>query len=137
MLDIVEIAVKAGKGGDGIVSFRREKFVPYGGPDGGDGGDGGSVSIQADRNITTLRFFKRKRIFRAGAGEHGRRKKMHGRNGEDLVIPVPVGTMVLDKDRAGEDSLLADLSQDGQLVVVARGGRVMSGLPPRPTRHPN
>jgi len=122
MLDKVEIAVKAGNGGDGIVSFRREKFVPYGGPDGGDGGDGGSISIQADRNVTSLRLFKHKRLFRAGSGENGRGKKMHGRNGEDLVISVPVGTMVLDRNQAGNENLVADLEHDDQLVVVAKGG---------------
>jgi len=122
MLDRVEIIVKAGKGGDGVVSLRREKFVPYGGPDGGDGGDGGSVLIRADRNVTSLRLFKHKRLFRAGSGENGKGKKMHGRNGEDLTIVVPMGTLVMERSQAGEVNLVADLNHDGQLVVVARGG---------------
>ena len=93
MYDRAEIIVIAGKGGNGVVSLRREKFVPYGGPDGGDGGDGGNVIFRADASPTSLRSFKHQRRYHASSGGDGKGKKMHGRNGEDLIIPVPVGTM--------------------------------------------
>jgi len=122
MFDRVEIGVKAGDGGDGVVSFRREKYVPFGGPDGGDGGDGGDVVIMADASVTSLRGFKQKRFYRAADGKDGRGKRQHGKKGEDLILTVPVGTMVLSKLQIGGDALVADLEQPGQQVVVVRGG---------------
>jgi len=122
MFDRVEIVVKAGDGGDGVVSFRREKFVPFGGPDGGDGGGGGDVIIMADPAVTSLRGFKQKRFYRASDGKDGRGKRQHGKKGENLVLTVPVGTMVLSKTQIGGDDLIADLEQPGQQAVVARGG---------------
>lgn len=122
MFDRVEIVVKAGDGGDGVVSFRREKYVPFGGPDGGDGGDGGGVVIMADKAVTSLRGFKQKRFYRAADGKDGRGKRQHGKKGEDLVLTVPAGTMVLSKMQIGGDALVADLEQPGQQVVVVKGG---------------
>ncbi len=81
MFDRVEIEIRAGRGGDGVVSFRREKFVPFGGPDGGDGGDGGDVVVKADASVTSLRMYQHKRSFRAASGENGRGKRQHGRGG--------------------------------------------------------
>ena len=123
MIDRVEIAVKAGKGGDGVISFRREKFVPYGGPDGGDGGKGGSIVVKADLGVTDLRKFRNKRLYRAGNGEAGRGKKKHGRNGEDVILMVPIGTVVSQKDQVDGDVILADLDGPGQQAVVAGGGK--------------
>ena len=122
MFDRAEIVVKAGEGGDGAISFRREKFVPFGGPDGGDGGDGGDVVIMADSSVTSLRMFSHKRFYRAADGKAGRGKKKHGRRGENLVLTVPVGTVVLFKTKIGGDALIADLEQPGQQVVIAKGG---------------
>ncbi len=122
MYDRVEIVVKAGDGGDGAVSFRREKFVPFGGPDGGDGGGGGDVVIMADPSVTSLRMFKRKRLYRADRGGSGKGKKKHGGKGKDLLLRVPVGTIALDKGRR-DDALIADCDQAGNQVVVARGGK--------------
>jgi len=123
MFDRVEIAVVSGDGGDGVVSFRREKFVPYGGPDGGDGGNGGDVIITADPAITDLRGYRRKKIYRAANGAAGRGKKQHGQQGGDLILTVPVGTMVSYSLLVGADALVADLNEPGQQVVVARGGQ--------------
>jgi GTP-binding protein len=121
MLDRAEIRVKAGDGGDGIVSFRREKFVPFGGPDGGDGGKGGDVIIVADGGVSTLGRFRYRRYFKAQDGRRGSNKGKHGRNGIQLTLRVPLGTMVW---RKGErDVLLADLTKEGQSVLVAKGGR--------------
>ena len=122
MFDRVEIYVKAGDGGDGIISFRREKFVPFGGPDGGDGGNGGSVFIVGDRRMTTLSWFRQRRRFKAESGENGAGKKMHGKNGDDLTISVPLGTVVFKKN-GKEKVMLADMAEEGQKVVVARCGR--------------
>jgi len=123
VIDRVEIAVKAGKGGDGAISFRREKFVPYGGPDGGDGGEGGSVVVKADPAVTDLRKFGTKRLYRAGNGEAGRGKKKHGRRGEDVILSVPTGTVVSQKDQLGGDIIIADLDEPGRRAVVVRGGK--------------
>jgi GTP-binding protein len=123
MLDVKELIVRAGDGGSGAVSFRREKFVPFGGPDGGDGGDGGDVVVLADPAVTSLREFRRRKFYRAGGGEDGRGKKKHGKKGKSLVLAVPVGTVVLDKTAVTDDSLIADLEQPGQRVVVAKGGK--------------
>jgi GTP-binding protein len=123
MFDWVEIRVKAGSGGDGIVSFRREKFVPFGGPDGGDGGHGGDVILKADASITNLKMFRWKGVYRAKDGYDGRGKKKHGKGGSDRVMFVPVGTVVLNNMLIGKDTILADLNEVGKKVVVARGGK--------------
>jgi GTP-binding protein len=123
MIDRVEIVVHAGDGGNGIASFRREKYVPRGGPDGGDGGDGGNVVLRADRSLRTLKELGRRRIYRAERGGHGQGSKKHGRRGETLVIPVPVGTQVWRIGDDGDAELLADLVQAGQSMVAAEGGR--------------
>jgi GTP-binding protein len=123
VFDWTEIKVRAGSGGDGAVSFRHEKYVPFGGPDGGDGGDGGDVIIEASSSVTSLRLFKQKRFFRAANGKPGAGKKRHGKRGKDQVISVPLGTVVLPKTQIGGDALIADLEQPGERVVVARGGK--------------
>lgn len=118
-VDEARIHVKAGRGGHGAVSFRREKFVPRGGPDGGDGGDGGDVILVADRRLRSLMDFHLQRHYRAEPGGHGSGSLKHGRRGKSLILRVPVGTVV--KDEKGR--LLADLVEDGQRVVVAKGGK--------------
>lgn len=118
--DYVKIYVKGGDGGNGIVTFRREKYVPLGGPSGGDGGDGGDVVFVADEGLTTLADFKYRQHYKAERGENGMRKNMHGKNGTPLVVKVPIGTIVRD-DTTGE--LLADIVSKEQRVVVAAGGR--------------
>jgi GTP-binding protein len=120
LVDEARIQVKAGDGGRGAISFRREAHVPRGGPDGGDGGDGGSVYIVASRSYRTLSDQRYHRRSRAKDGAYGRGKKMHGRRGAELIISVPLGTVVVDGD-TGE--LLADLVEDGQRVLVAKGGK--------------
>ena len=119
-VDEATIRVEAGKGGDGVAHFRREKFIPRGGPDGGDGGDGGSVWLVADENLNTLVDFRYRRSHRAESGENGKGRQMYGRKGEDLRVPVPIGTRVRDAD-TGED--LGELLAHGQELLVARGGR--------------
>lgn len=119
-VDRVRIYVKAGDGGNGAVSFRREKYVPRGGPDGGDGGDGGFVILRADAGLSTLLRFKHQKKFIAENGQHGRGKKQAGKSGEDLIIDVPVGTVVKDS-QTGE--IIADLDKHGMMVCVARGGK--------------
>lgn len=119
-IDEATITVRSGDGGRGCVSFRREKYVPRGGPDGGNGGNGGSVLLVVDRGMATLLDFRYRNLFRAKRGEHGKGKTMHGRNGEDLAIPVPPGTVVHDAD-TGE--MLADLTREGDSLAVAAGGR--------------
>ncbi len=119
-VDYAEIYVKAGDGGRGCVSFRREKHVPRGGPDGGDGGKGGDVVIKASQSLNTLLDHRYQRTYRAERGEHGMGKNMHGRNGKDLVILVPVGTIIKDRD-TGE--IIADIDSVNKEVVVVRGGR--------------
>ena len=123
MFDKVEIKVKAGRGGGGVVSFRREKFVPFGGPDGGDGGRGGAVIIKVDAGVSSFILFRQGKLYQAGDGGNGQVKKKHGRAGAALVLAVPVGTVVSNKGQLGDDTVLADLSQPGQSVVIARGGR--------------
>ncbi len=118
-----EIIVMAGCGGDGYVSFRREKHVPLGGPDGGDGGDGGDVILVASRDTVDLSFLGGRKKLVAENGQRGGGWRKHGKNGEDLVIAVPVGTMVFTKTDSGEEILLADLKTPGQNVLVAKGGR--------------
>jgi GTP-binding protein len=114
------ISVSAGNGGNGAVSFRREKYVPRGGPDGGDGGRGGNVVMVADRNLNTLIEYRYTRNFRAEDGESGRGADCYGKSGRDLILRVPVGTVVTDLD-TGE--ILADLDHDGATAIVAKGGR--------------
>lgn len=119
-VDYAKINVKAGDGGNGIVAFRREKYVPMGGPSGGDGGRGGSIIIKADEGLSTLMDFKYRRHFKGERGSHGQGKNMHGARGEDTIIKVPVGTVIKDDE---SDQVIADLTEHGQEVVVARGGR--------------
>ena len=119
-VDEARISVAGGDGGNGCVSFRREKFVPRGGPDGGDGGDGGSVVLVADTEVNTLLPFRYRTIFRAERGRHGEGAQRTGRSGDDLLVQVPVGTSVMD---ATSDVVLADLARAGDRVVIARGGR--------------
>lgn len=118
-VDEAPIVVEAGRGGNGCLSFRREKFIAKGGPDGGDGGDGGSVFLRADENLNTLVDYRYQRRFRAESGESGRGKDCRGKSGEDLILPVPVGTTVIDQE-TGET--LGDLTEAGQLLKVAQGG---------------
>ncbi len=119
-VDRAEIEVCSGRGGDGAVSFRREKYVPKGGPDGGDGGRGGSVILEVNPDLWTLRDFQYRRRFRAEDGRPGMGKKMFGADGKDCLIPVPPGTLVYD---AEDNRLLADLVEAGQRTVVVPGGR--------------
>ena len=117
--DEARIEVIAGNGGDGSASFRREKYVPRGGPDGGDGGRGGSIYALADANLNTLIDYRYTRIFRAKSGENGRGRDQNGRGAEDIVLRVPVGTIVRD-GKSGEK--VADLAREGEKALLARGG---------------
>ena len=119
-VDEARISVHGGDGGDGCVSFRREKFVPKGGPDGGDGGHGGSVVLVADPELNTLLAFRYQPMYRADRGRHGEGALRTGKSGIDLEVKVPVGTVVFDEDRT---SVLADFAEPGQRFVAARGGR--------------
>jgi len=123
-VDEAEITVHAGSGGNGCVSFRREKFIPLGGPDGGNGGDGGSVWILADEGLNTLVDFRHQRTFHAQRGENGMGRQMAGKKGEDAVIRVPVGTSVINVDT---DELIGDMTAHGQRLQVALGGRGGAG----------
>jgi GTP-binding protein len=123
LYDRVEISVKAGDGGDGVVSFRREKYVPFGGPDGGDGGDGGNVVIKADSGITDLKMYRQHKLYKAEKGENGKGQKKHGKSGNDLVLLVPVGTIALGISGTAEELLIADCEEPGQEEIVALGGR--------------
>lgn len=118
-VDEATITVQAGDGGNGCVSFRREKFIPFGGPDGGDGGDGGSVYLAASKDLNTLVDFRHDRFFQAERGQNGMSRQMTGRAGEDLDIAVPVGTLVYD---AETEELIGDLTRDGERLMVAQGG---------------
>lgn len=118
-VDEVTIHVQAGDGGNGCASFRREKFIPFGGPDGGDGGDGGSVYLVADVNLNTLVDFRYTRKFRAERGQNGMGRDCTGKGGEDRRIPVPVGTVVTD---AATGEIIGDLIEPGQILMVAKGG---------------
>ncbi|HUD21045.1 MAG TPA: Obg family GTPase CgtA [Candidatus Saccharimonadales bacterium] len=119
LVDRVEVTLKAGRGGDGIVSWRREKFVPKGGPDGGDGGRGGSITLHSSDNLDTLSSFRYRDIFHAADGGRGQSKKMYGAAGEDLELLVPTGTVVTDI----EGKTLADFTAPDQTVLIAKGGR--------------
>ncbi|HEX5938948.1 MAG TPA: GTPase ObgE, partial [Dehalococcoidia bacterium] len=122
MIDRVEIFLKAGDGGPGVVSFRREKFVPRGGPDGGDGGRGGSIYLVASEDSSTPSDYRYKHHFKAQKGGHGSGKNQHGRKGKDLELTVPAGTLV-QRVEGGELTVLADMVEPGQRLLVARGGR--------------
>jgi len=119
-VDNIKLTVKSGKGGAGCVSFRREKFVPKGGPDGGDGGKGGDVIIECDNNTNTLSHFKGKRVLKAGKGRPGEGRKKHGADGEDLVLKVPPGTVIKD---ANTGEVLLDMKKHGERKVLLEGGR--------------
>ncbi len=118
--DRAKIIIKSGKGGDGHVSFRREKYVPDGGPDGGDGGRGGDVIFVIDEGLNTLTDYRHKRKFAAEPGQEGGKKKCHGRDGEDLILKVPAGTVIKDVETG---KVIADMSGDNKRVIVLKGGR--------------
>lgn len=119
-IDRARIFVKAGDGGNGMSSFRREKFVPKGGPSGGDGGHGANIILEADKNINTLVDFRYRRQFKGSKGENGQSSNKYGRNAEDCLIKVPMGTTVIDEESGAQ---MADLVEDGQQYIVAKGGR--------------
>ncbi|MBI1424693.1 MAG: GTPase ObgE [Gammaproteobacteria bacterium] len=119
-VDEASIRVEAGKGGDGCVGFRREKYIPFGGPDGGDGGNGGSVFLRGDENLNTLADFRFTRRFKAENGEQGRGSNCTGKSGEDLIIRVPLGTVVLDEDT---QETIGEILEHEQMMKVAQGGR--------------
>ncbi|MBQ6582740.1 MAG: GTPase ObgE, partial [Mogibacterium sp.] len=119
-VDRAEIIISSGKGGNGAVSFRREPYVPEGGPDGGDGGDGGSVIFVADSNLNTLMDFRYQKRYKAEAGQDGMKRKRFGRKGQELLSRVPVGTMISDKETG---LLMKDLREEGDRLVAAKGGR--------------
>ena len=118
--DRAKIIIKSGKGGDGHVSFRREKYVPNGGPDGGDGGKGGDVIFLVDKGINTLTDYRHRRKFAAEPGQEGGKKNCHGKNGEDLILKVPEGTLIKD---AASGKVIADMSGDNTRQVILRGGK--------------
>jgi GTP-binding protein len=120
LVDEAEITVTAGNGGNGCIGFRREKFIPLGGPDGGDGGNGGNVWLQADENLNTLVDFRHQKQFKAQRGENGMGQQRYGKAGEDNTITVPVGTVVIN---VATDEVIGDLTRDGERLLVARGGR--------------
>src|SRR3989304_5884551 len=134
-IDEAKIWVKAGAGGNGCVAFRREKYVPRGGPSGGDGGDGGDVVLESTEHLNTLLPFRYNREFRGERGRHGEGSNRHGREGEDPLIRVPVGTILFEEE-SGER--LFDFTASGQRWVAARGGGGGPGKPPlpRPTHPP-
>ena len=118
-LDQAKIFVQAGYGGSGSASFRREKFIEFGGPDGGDGGDGGSIILVADTNLNTLIDFRFKQHFKAERGENGMGKKKTGKSGKDLILKVPVGTQIFEEDN---NTLIEDLTKSHQKIIIANGG---------------
>src|SRR5690625_4440305 len=118
-IDQAKVYVKAGDGGNGIAAFRREKYVPKGGPAGGDGGNGGDVIFQVDEGLNTLMDFRYNRHFKASRGENGMSKSKHGKNADPLIVPVPPGTTVYDEDT---DEILADLTEHEQQAVIVKGG---------------
>lgn len=119
-IDEVKITVISGRGGDGCASFRREKYIPFGGPDGGDGGDGGDVYLVADTGINTLVNFRGKKVYKAQTGEAGAGRQKHGKFGEDIIIKVPVGTIVRNTEN---NEIIADLTEDQEKILIAEGGR--------------
>jgi len=125
MIDRVVIHIKSGKGGNGAISGRHEKYVPRGGPDGGTGGNGGSVYLVCDSNVNTLLAYRYRRLFSAGNGSNGEGGLRHGKKGDDVELPVPVGTQVWSEDQ--RPKLMADLDQDGERVLISEGGRGGAG----------
>ena len=119
-LDQAKIYVKAGNGGSGSASFRREKFIEFGGPDGGDGGDGGSIILVAEPNLNTLIDFRFQQHFKAGRGQNGMGKKKTGKAGKDLILKVPIGTQIFEEDN---NTLIEDLRKTGQKITIAKGGK--------------
>ena len=119
-VDEAEISVAAGKGGDGSASFRREKYIPRGGPDGGDGGRGGSVYLEGDSGLNTLADFRHKRSYKAANGESGRGRQMYGKGGDDVTIRVPLGTIVINQET---EERIGDVTEHGQRMLVAQGGK--------------
>ncbi len=119
-IDEAHITITAGTGGDGCMSFRREKFIPRGGPDGGNGGDGGNVYFEADSRLNTLIHFQGKKFHKAQDGTEGGKRRSHGKKGKNLLIKTPVGTLIKNADN---NHVIADLVQEGQKILVARGGR--------------
>ena len=119
-LDQIKIYVKAGDGGSGSSSFRREKFIEFGGPDGGDGGDGGSIILLADENLNTLIDYRFQQHFKAERGQNGMGNKKFGKSGKDLILKVPVGTQIFEEDN---NTLVEDLKNSGQKIVIAKGGK--------------
>ncbi|TDJ08085.1 MAG: GTPase ObgE [Deltaproteobacteria bacterium] len=119
-IDEAGVKVIAGRGGDGSVSFRHEKYVPFGGPSGGDGGKGGNVVFVADSNINSLLDFRYKKIYKADRGENGRGKDQHGKYGEDIVVPLPVGTIIKYSD---SDEIIYDLKEKGEKYIIVKGGK--------------
>lgn len=118
-VDEAVIYVRAGKGGNGVVSFRREKYVEFGGPDGGDGGDGGSIYLRARDGVNTLADFRFQRSFQAQSGQAGEGRNKRGKSGEDMIIDVPIGTQVFVEET---DEMIGDLTEEGQTLLVAQGG---------------
>lgn len=122
MVDIAKIKIKAGNGGDGKVSFYTARGITKGGPDGGDGGNGGSVYFVADNNLNTLIDFRSKELYEGQSGDGGGKKKMTGVSGEDLLIRIPVGTLIYEIEESGKESLVGDMIEPGQRMLIARGG---------------
>ena len=118
--DIAYIIVESGKGGDGLVHFRREKYVPRGGPDGGDGGDGGNVYIIGDESLTSLLHFRKKSYFKAGDGENGKPKNMKGKRGKDIYIKVPIGTVIYNRET---NEKIGEVLYHNQKILIAKGGK--------------
>lgn len=123
MIDKIKIHARAGNGGNGIVSFRREKYVPLGGPDGGDGGSGGSVYLEGDRSVATLKGFQSGKLYKAASGARGGGQNMHGKSGTDLVLKVPLGTLVRKETDEGKEVLIGDIVESGQRLLIASGGK--------------
>jgi GTP-binding protein len=119
-LDQAKIYIKAGNGGSGSSSFRREKFIEFGGPDGGDGGHGGSIVFVGDKNLNTLIDFRYQQHFKAEKGEDGKGKKQTGKSGKNLILKVPVGTQIFEEDN---NTLIEDLSKSEQKIIIANGGK--------------
>ena len=119
-LDQTKLYLKAGDGGSGSASFRREKFIEFGGPDGGDGGHGGSIVFIADKNLNTLIDFRYQQHFKAEKGQDGKGKKKTGRSGKDLILKVPLGTQIFEEDN---NTLIEDLTKSGQKIIIAKGGK--------------
>ena len=119
-LDQAKICLKAGDGGSGSASFRREKFIEFGGPDGGDGGSGGSIILFSSKNLNTLIDFRFQQHFKAERGQDGHGKKKTGKSGKDLIIKVPIGTQILEEDN---NTLVEDFTKPGQKIIIAKGGK--------------